>query len=116
MIPGDTLLDAFIDANILLVVAFALWSATRFALHRLGLKHAYSIELKLLNGVFLAIAVSPFLVLGLGALQGSGMKTGVNVNLPDRKPRILQYMGGAPTFRAECDEVASKGYAGLEIV
>ncbi len=26
MIPGDTLLNAFIDANILLVVAFALWS------------------------------------------------------------------------------------------
>ena len=41
--------------------------------------------------------------------------TGVNVNLPDRKPRILQYMGGAPTFRAECDEVAAKGYPGFEI-
>ena len=52
MIPGDVALDAFIDANILLVVAFTLWKAARFALRRAGVKHAYSTELKLLNGVF----------------------------------------------------------------
>ena len=46
MIPGDALVNAFIDANILIAVAFALWSAARFVLHRLGLKHAYSTELK----------------------------------------------------------------------
>jgi cation diffusion facilitator CzcD-associated flavoprotein CzcO len=41
--------------------------------------------------------------------------TGVNVNLPDRKPRILQYMGGAPLFRQKCDEVAQKGYEGFSL-
>ena len=39
MIPGDTVLNAFIDANILLIVAYALWTFARFMLHRLGVRH-----------------------------------------------------------------------------
>ena len=29
--------------------------------------------------------------------------------------RILQYQGGAPAYRARCDEVAAQGYAGMEL-
>ncbi len=83
MIPGDTLLDAFIDANILFVLAFALWSAVRFAMRRIGVRHAYSTELNLLNGVFVAILISPLIVMALGGLQSSGLGKGVNVNLSD---------------------------------
>ena len=81
MILGEAALDAFIDANILLVVAYALWGAARLILRQAGLKHAYSTELKLLNGVFLAIVFSPFLVLGYTALQNTGMAADLNLSL-----------------------------------
>jgi len=41
--------------------------------------------------------------------------TGRNVNLPGKGPRVLQYMGGAPVFRAKCDEVAKQGYKGFRL-
>ncbi|MEO9827091.1 MAG: M56 family metallopeptidase [Paracoccaceae bacterium] len=98
MIPGDALLNAFIDANILIVVAFALWSAARFVLHRLGLKHAYSTELKLLNGVFIAVVLSPFLVMAIRALQGAGVGMGMNVNLSDMV--VSHYLNGGFQMKA----------------
>lgn len=98
MIPGDRILNAFIDANILFVVAFALWSLARFVLHRLGLKHAYSTELKLLNGVFLAIVFSPFLILTVNALQSAGLGNGVNVNLSDMV--VSHYLNGGFQMKA----------------
>ena len=98
MIPGDALLDAFIDANILIVVAFALWSAASFVLHRLGLKHAYSTELKLLNGVFVAIVISPFLVMAFRALQGAGVGATVNLNLSDMV--VSHYLNGGFQMKA----------------
>ena len=40
--------------------------------------------------------------------------TGVNTNVEGRSVRrILQYQGGAPAYRARCDEVATQGYAGM---
>ncbi len=38
---------------------------------------------------------------------------GVNQNLPNKKRTFLAYMGGAPAYRARCDEVAAKGYEGF---
>lgn len=98
MIPGDAVLNAFIDANILLVVAFCLWKLTRFCLRRGGLTHAFSTELKLLNSVFLAIVFSPFVILGLGALQGSGYATAVQMNLSDMV--VSHYLNGGFEMRA----------------
>lgn len=98
MIPGDALLNAFIDANILIVVAFALWSVARFMLHRAGFKHAYSTELKLLNVIFVAIVVSPFLVMAVRALQGAGVGAGVNLNLSDMV--VSHYLNGGFQMKA----------------
>ncbi len=98
MIPGDAVLNAFIDANILFAVAFALWSVARFLMHQVGLKHAYSTELKLLNGVFLAIVASPFLVVAYTALQGSGLTRGVNLNLSDMV--VSHYLNGGFQMKA----------------
>ncbi len=98
MIPADALLNAFIDANILFVVAFALWKLARFGLRLAGLKHAYSTELKLLNGVFLAIVLSPFAILGLSLLQGSGYATGMQMNLSDMV--VSHYLNGGFEMRA----------------
>ncbi len=40
--------------------------------------------------------------------------TGINTNVDGKNVRrILQYQGGAPAYRAKCDEVATQGYAGM---
>jgi hypothetical protein len=42
--------------------------------------------------------------------------TGINRNVEGRdQRRILQYQGGAPAYRAKCDEVAAQGYAGMKL-
>ena len=97
MIPADAVLDAFINANILFLVAFALWRMARFLLDRAGLKHAYATQLKLLNTVFLAIVFSPFLVLIVPAVQ-SGLGPGVSVNLSDMV--VSYYLNGGFEMKA----------------
>lgn len=40
--------------------------------------------------------------------------TGINSNVEGRNVRrILQYQGGAPAYRAHCEQIASSGYAGM---
>ena len=42
--------------------------------------------------------------------------TGVNKNLPGKQERAsLVYAGGAPSYRARCDDLAAKGYEGFEL-
>ncbi len=42
--------------------------------------------------------------------------TGINSNVEGRNiRRVLQYQGGAPAYRARCDEVAAAGYAGFDL-
>ena len=42
------------------------------------------------------------------------MFVGINSNLPDKQKRtFLLYSGGAPAYRARCDEVAANGYEGF---
>ncbi|MFK7836802.1 MAG: M56 family metallopeptidase [Sulfitobacter sp.] len=98
MIPGDAFLDTFINANILFIVAYGLWSAARLALNRLGLKHSFATQLKLLNTVFLAIIFSPILILGWGALQSSGYAQSVNMNLSDMV--VAYYLNGGIEMQA----------------
>ena len=52
-------LDAYIDANILLICAFSIWALARFILGQFGFSQAFGLQLRLLNGVFLAVAFSP---------------------------------------------------------
>lgn len=98
MIPGDALLDAFINANILFAVAYGLWSVARFVLHRLGLRHSYVTQLQLLNAVFVAIVLSPVLILLFTALQSNGYAKSVNVNLSDMV--VAYYLNGGFSMQA----------------
>ena len=66
------LLNAYIDANILLIFAFGVWALARFILGRFGFSQAFGLQLKLLNGVFLAVAVSPFFCLAFDLLIETG--------------------------------------------
>jgi hypothetical protein len=51
---------------------------------------------------------------GLLYAQIDSWATGINTNVEGRNVRrILQYQGGAPAYRAHCDEVAAKGYTGM---
>jgi hypothetical protein len=34
-------------------------------------------------------------------------------NIPGKPRRVLVYLGGAPTYRATCDEVVDRGYEGF---
>lgn len=98
MIPGDALLDTFINANILFVVAYALWYAARCLFHRLGLRHSYATQLHLLNAVFVAIVLSPVLILLFTALQSNGYAKSVNVNLSDMV--VAYYLNGGFSMQA----------------
>lgn len=83
MTAANALLDAFINANILIVVAFGLWNGVRLCLRYAGLKHSHSVQLKLLNTVFLAIIISPFLVLLFNQAQSLGIVSSASINFSD---------------------------------
>jgi cation diffusion facilitator CzcD-associated flavoprotein CzcO len=54
------------------------------------------------------------LAAGMLYAQVDSWATGVNRNVEGKDVRrILQYQGGAPAYRARCDEVAAKGYEGI---
>jgi beta-lactamase regulating signal transducer with metallopeptidase domain len=98
MVPADVVFDAFIDANILLVVAFTLWSIARLVLGFAGFRHAYAIQLQLLNVIFLTIVIAPFVIVGIGALQQAGVAQNVSVNLSDMV--VSYFLNGGIEMRA----------------
>ena len=50
---------------------------------------------------------------GMLYTQIDSWATGINSNVEGRNVRrILQYQGGAPAYRARCDEVAANNYVG----
>ncbi len=54
------------------------------------------------------------LAAGLLYTQVDSWLTGINTNIDGHTVRrVLQYQGGAPAYRAKCDEVAAQGYAGM---
>ena len=85
--PIETVLNVYIDANIMLLVAYSLWSLARFLLARAGLKHAYVSQLRLLNAGMVAILVSPVFVWLLG-----GLTTRYAMNISDIV--VAQYLAG----------------------
>ena len=98
MMAGEVLLDAFINANILLCVAFALWFALRGVMWSVGLKHAYGTQIRLLNTVFLTVLSAPLIVAGFNALQKSGVTPMVKVNLSDIA--LSYYLKGGIAMKA----------------
>lgn len=99
MIAGETLLDTFINANILFCVAYALWSGVRWIMGHTILRHAYGTQLRLLNTVFLVIVASPFVALAFSALKGAGLTGGVSLNLSDAV--VAYYLNGGFHMKAE---------------
>ncbi|MCX8507413.1 MAG: hypothetical protein ORN49_00800, partial [Rhodobacteraceae bacterium] len=87
------LFDAYLDVNILLAFACALWMLTTWLLRRLGLGHSYTAQLKTLRLVFLAIVLSPLLVGAAMVLADRlGVSLGRQLNLADLI--VAQYLQG----------------------
>lgn len=98
MSAAEPFFNAYIDANILAVLAFVLWRLARLALDRAGMRHAYDTQLRLLNGVFLAIVASPFAVAAYRSAQQAGlMAKGWSVNLTD--VAVAAYLDGSIAMR-----------------
>ncbi len=95
-------LGAYIDANILLMLALFLWLGTRFILNRAGLRHAYTAHLRLLNLVFAAVILSPFLTLILSAAI-SRLMPGTSFNLADIA--VAYYLNGNFAMKASEFEI-----------
>ena len=92
MIAGEALLDAFINANILLFIGFGLWHLVRLVMRAVGLSRAFNTQLRLLNAVFLAIACAPIIAMLFQMMQSSGVARGVNINLSDAV--VAYYLNG----------------------
>ena len=92
MIAGETLLDAFINANILFLICYAFWMMVRGGMRLLGLRDAFGTQLKLLNALFLAIICAPVIALAFRGMQKSGVASDVNVNLSDAV--VAYYLNG----------------------
>ena len=93
---GEAFLDAFINANILIVVAYLMWQATRALMRPLGLSHDHGTQLRLLNAAFLVIVATPLLTLGHEVLLASGLVRGLNLS----DMVVAWYLNGGVEMRA----------------
>ena len=98
MISISAILDVFITLNILILVAFSGWWICRYLLQTFGLQHAYRSHLKLLNALFLAVLISPALILTLNALQTHGFTAHLKFNLSDQI--VSHYLSGGFDMKA----------------
>ncbi len=94
MISPDTLLNAYIDANIILVLGAVIWAAAQCIIRRTPLKRAHGARLNLLYGVLIIVGVAPFAALALWPQAQA-----LNLNLSDMI--VAEYLDGrfamAPT-------------------
>lgn len=89
-----TFIDAYIDVNILLALALGFWFIARRVLIALGLSHAYSTQLRLLNGLFLAALISPVLAALITMVaSASPIGSGYSLSLSDFV--TAQYLNGS---------------------
>ncbi len=108
MTSASTLLDAYIDVNVLLAFTCLVWAVFARLLGIAGLGHAVTAQLRLLRVVFLAVIVSPvFVALFSAAMQAGYVAPGRSVNLGDFI--VAQYLQG----RFEMNPAALERLLGL---
>ena len=98
MIAGEALLDTFINANILICIAFLLWRLVRQVVQRTRFRHADGPQLRVLNTIFQVIVAAPLIALAFTTLQGAGVAKGVSLNLSDRV--VAYYLNGGFEMKA----------------
>ncbi len=99
------LVDAYIDANIILVAAFAVLCLMRWGLRRAGHGDAHLLHLRLTEGMLAAAVLSPFVAYGLTVLA-SRLWPGVPMNAADFA--VAQFLDG----RVKMDAVTFESLMG----
>jgi beta-lactamase regulating signal transducer with metallopeptidase domain len=95
----DAFLNAYINANILLVGAVILWMVAWSLMRLAGLRHAFGTQLRLINSLFFAVALSPFIAAGFQY----GISAGVigNRYVPNLSDfAVAQYLDGRIEMKA----------------
>ena len=100
------LVDAYIDANIILVAAFAVLCLFRWGLRRAGHGEAHLLHLRLTEGMLAAAVLSPFVAYGLTILA-SRLWPGVPMNAADFA--VAQFLDG----RVNMDAVTFESLMGM---
>ncbi len=98
MIPAELLLDAFVNANILVCVAYFVWVGARRLMQLCRLRQAHDMQLRLLNVAFIVIVTAPFLSLAVGAIKTEGGAPAVQLNLSDAI--VAYYLNGGFEMKA----------------
>lgn len=93
----SSLIDAYIDANIILLIAFLVWCLARTVLARTPLKHEFCLQLRLSEGFLLAVLVSPILAFGITEVFAALMP-GRSINAADIA--ISQFLNGRVSMDA----------------
>ncbi|KNG94215.1 M56 family metallopeptidase [Pseudaestuariivita atlantica] len=85
------LIDLYIDANILLAVAWMVWALARLALDHGGLRHNYATQVQFTQGLMLATLASPLVALGFIEL-GARLVPGQSLTASDLV--LAQFLDG----------------------
>jgi len=94
----ETVIDLYIDANLLLLLAFLMWRVARAVLDRTQLRHDYVTQLRLTEGALAAFLISPVLALGVAYAAGA-LLPGYSLNVTDIV--LSQYLDGRIQMEAE---------------
>lgn len=70
---ANSVFNAYLDVNIILILAACLWLATRAVLKRSALRAAFSLQLQVLYGVITAVILAPVVIY----LYGASMQVGL---------------------------------------
>lgn len=98
MVQISTLVDLYITLNILIIIGYVVWYLSRFLMTRMGFRHAYSTQLRLLNGLLLTVIASPLLVYMLYFFQVFGLNLSAYLNLSDLV--VSHYLNGGINMKA----------------
>lgn len=96
----NQIFDIYIDLNITFAITAVVWLVAKYALERIGIKLAYSVQLGLLNGLFVVTAMSPVVVALYRHLLDAGIVSGaMSINLADMA--VSQYLRGGIAIPAQ---------------
>ena len=94
----ETLIDAYVDANIILIIGFLVWSLGRATLNRTRFGQDHLLHLRLTEGMILAAIISPILA-ALLARAGAVFFPGISLSAADIA--LAQFLNGHVAMKAQ---------------
>ena len=94
----ETLINTYIDANLILLLAFVAWLGARAIVRGTALRHDHVAQLRLTEGMMLAAILSPFVAFGINRLYQMAVPKG-SLNAGDIA--VAQFLDGRIQMRAQ---------------